>query len=240
MPRPVNNKKELRAVTFDLYNTLLIGGPADNDTDISAQVFSNALHLDGMEMDEDSAAEMFATQFDRSKKDGFTYFERRIATFLDSHDFQVPDTSIQQYAQAIIHSWGPRWTLADDAIDVISVLKQNGIAVGLVTNFDHYPYVRELLTKWELDSLLDAIVISSEVRSDKPAPEIFLHALSSLRVAPEEALHVGDDIVDVEGALDVGMQALQIDHTGAVGSKGHVVGVPVIRTLSELTEHILL
>lgn len=46
--------------------------------------------------------------------------------------------------------------------------------------------------------------------------------------------------MDVEGALGVGMQVLQIDHTGAVGSKVHNVDVPAIRTLSELMEHILL
>ena len=45
---------------------------------------------------------------------------------------------------------------------------------------------------------------------------------------------MGDDIVDVEGALDAGMQAVQIDRHSSPNSKGLVDGVPVIGTLSEL------
>jgi FMN phosphatase YigB (HAD superfamily) len=60
------------------------------------------------------------------------------------------------------------WERANDAIQVISSLKRRGTAVGLVTNFDHYPFIRELVDRLGLNSLIDAIVISSEVGSDKP------------------------------------------------------------------------
>ncbi|MBT4126227.1 MAG: HAD hydrolase-like protein [Chloroflexi bacterium] len=49
---------------------------------------------------------------------------------------------------------------------------------------------------------------------------MFQHALSALQVAPEEALHVGDDTVDVEGARGIGTQVVHIDHTGVSGSSG--------------------
>jgi FMN phosphatase YigB (HAD superfamily) len=55
-----------------------------------------------------------------------------------------------------------------------------------------------------------------------------------LNVGSENAVHVGDDIVDVEGALGAGMQAVQIDRHSSPNSKGLVDGVPVIGTLSEL------
>ena len=177
---------------------------------------------------------MFTFPFDRSHPHEFTFFEQRITQFLVSSRIQVHKNSIRQYASDILHSWGSRWNLADDAIHVISDLSKSGGTVGLVTNFDHYPHVQELVAGSELGALFDAIVISSEVGFDKPDARIFASARSLLNVDSKNAVHVGDDIVDVEGALGAGMQAVQIDRHSSSDSKGLVKGLPVIATLSEL------
>lgn len=56
--------------------------------------------------------------------------------------------------------------------------------------------------------LFDAIVDSSEVRLRKPEPEIYRQALALLDVAPERAVFVDDQEVNVEGARALGMQGV--------------------------------
>lgn len=51
------------------------------------------------------------------------------------------------------------------------------------------------------------IVTSEDVRSYKPSPEIFLHALELMNLNPEDVLHVGDSLSsDVEGAKNLGIK----------------------------------
>lgn len=58
------------------------------------------------------------------------------------------------------------------------------------------------------------IVASAAVGYQKPDPAIFTTALSTLGVAPAEALHVGDRRVeDLDGARSAGLQALLLDRS---------------------------
>lgn len=217
-------KHPISAVTFDLYATLLISDPTVDQTKLAAQVFSRSLRLDGVELSEEATAEYFTYTFERGHSDEFTIFEQRIDNFLVSKGIQAHKSSIHRYASDILDSWASRWNLADDTVRVISELSRSGVSVGLVTNFDHFPHIRDLVAESELVPLLDIVVISSEVGFDKPDARIFASALTLLNVASENTVHVGDDIVDVEGALGVGMQVVQIDRHSPPNSKGLVEG----------------
>lgn len=60
----------------------------------------------------------------------------------------------------------------------------------------------------------DAVVSSEEVQVYKPDPLPFLKALSKLEVAPEEALHVGDNLAeDIPGAQAAGMRVAWINRS---------------------------
>jgi putative hydrolase of the HAD superfamily len=225
---------QISAVTFDMYNTLLITEPDLDHSKLSARVFSRSLRSDGVIMGESDVIDLWTSSFDRSIVGDLTFFERRINTFLVGKGIQVPADSIRTYANDILDSWESRWSLVPDAIEVMSTLKQSGISVGLITNFDHYPHVRDLLKRLELNSLLDVTVISSEVGFDKPDRRIFQHALSQLNVAAGDAVHVGDDQVDIDGALGVGMRAVRIDHTATVERRDGGDGVPCLNSLSQL------
>lgn len=50
----------------------------------------------------------------------------------------------------------------------------------------------------------------------KPDPDIFLAACAAMRVAPQEAVYVGDDLrLDVEGAQKAGMRAVWMNRSGS-------------------------
>ncbi len=60
---------------------------------------------------------------------------------LTANGVQVPHRSISRYANEFYATEESQWSLVGGAEDVITQL-HNGLAVGLVTNFDHYPHVR--------------------------------------------------------------------------------------------------
>ena len=84
-------------------------------------------------------------------------------------------------------------------------------ALGLVSNFSHSPTALDVLRDAGLEQQLDAIAISDQVGIRKPRPEIFQAALAQLDLAPDQVVHVGDDLVaDVGGAAELGMRTVWI------------------------------
>jgi putative hydrolase of the HAD superfamily len=72
-----------------------------------------------------------------------------------------------------------------------------------------------LCTRLGLDPYLDFCVTSAEAGAEKPHPLIFHTALKRARVAPEEAVHVGDQYQsDVQGARAVGIVPVLVDREG--------------------------
>lgn len=87
--------------------------------------------------------------------------------------------------------------------------------LGLISNFDHGPTARAILDRAGMNSLFDLILISEEVGYRKPHPAIFEAACQALRIAPAEAIFIGDNpIIDIAGAKRVGMAAIWLNRTG--------------------------
>lgn len=83
--------------------------------------------------------------------------------------------------------------------------------MGLCSNFTHAETARAILRDAEFEQHLDSIVISEEMGMRKPRPEIFEAVINELGFAPDEILHVGDNLrADVEGAAAVGMRTVWI------------------------------
>jgi putative hydrolase of the HAD superfamily len=91
---------------------------------------------------------------------------------------------------------------------------------------------------FDLQGLISAAVSSSEHGFMKPHPSVFSAALQLVSVPAGEAVMVGDSVrQDIEGAIRAGMRAVLLHRGGSApaGVDGlREMGVPVIRTLSEL------
>ncbi len=102
------------------------------------------------------------------------------------------------------------WHAFPDVADVLEKLRAQGLRLGVISNFD-----RRLFANLEdigLASYFDHITISSEVGADKPHARIFERALGAFGVAPDEAMHVGDDPVrDWAGAEAVGLRVFRLE-----------------------------
>ena len=90
---------------------------------------------------------------------------------------------------------------------MIRKLKSQGLKVGLISNADAVE-VRGWFAS-PISKLFEAAVFSYQVGYFKPEKEIYLHAMKTLGVNPEESVFVGDGSCnELHGAREVGMKTI--------------------------------
>ncbi|XP_042500854.1 haloacid dehalogenase-like hydrolase domain-containing protein 3 isoform X2 [Macadamia integrifolia] len=100
---------------------------------------------------------------------------------------------------------GDAWRLPSSAYETLCFLKDAGVKLAVVSNFD--TRLRGLLKDLNVVDLFDATIVSSEVGYEKPDAQIFRAALDHICVEAGKAVHVGDD----EKADKVGANTIGID-----------------------------
>jgi len=129
---------------------------------------------------------------------------------------------------------GVTFTLFDDVLPTLKILKEQSLILGLLTNLTQD--IAPIYHKLGLESHLDFVVSSGDVGADKPNPPIFLVALQRAGVEASETVHVGDQYrLDVVGAREVGISPILIDRYDLYPD---VTDCPRINTLSQITEYL--
>lgn len=81
--------------------------------------------------------------------------------------------------------------------------------LAICSNFTHAPTARMILSDAGFDAHLGPVVISEEIGIRKPRGEIFEAVHTAMDLAPDEILHVGDNLeADVAGAAAAGMKTV--------------------------------
>ena len=111
------------------------------------------------------------------------------------------------YFEEVYAAFGPSaWAVAPGAVRCLTALRESGVRVGVLSNWD--TRLRSLLSALDLLPLLDTVVISGEVRLEKPDPAIFDLSCMRLGTPPAFVLHIGDqrqaDLLGARGAGCVG------------------------------------
>lgn len=98
--------------------------------------------------------------------------------------------------------------LRDGALELLTYCRQREIKIGICTDLTVHIQHRKL-KRLGIDKLVDAIVTSEEAGKEKPSEIIYQMILSKLKVTPEDALFIGDNLKkDVEGPQHIGMKTL--------------------------------
>jgi putative hydrolase of the HAD superfamily len=121
-------------------------------------------------------------------------------------------------------------TVYDDVAGFFAALRARGIRSALVSNCSES--TRPLLEGLGLVPLADAVILSCEVGSLKPSPEIYRSALEELGVAPADAVLIDDQLRFCVGAEAVGASAIQIARPD-LGKPVVHSGFPVVGSLPE-------
>ena len=119
----------------------------------------------------------------------------------------------------------------DDSIPFLTGVRASGMAIALVSNCGDT--TRQLLDYLGVIPLADAVVLSCEVGSMKPSPDIYLTALEDLGVAAADAVMIDDQPTFCAGAEAVGVRAIQIIRPEL---DGHVLrsAFPFVRSLLDV------
>lgn len=120
------------------------------------------------------------------------------------------------------------------AEEVLRKLRAAGVRIGLLTN-GAPDLQREKIESSGLGMFFDAAVVSGEIGTGKPEPEIFHHLLEKLGVAADESLMVGNSLArDIVGAKRAGLASCWIALEGEDEPIGLVEPDYTIRSLGEL------
>ena len=142
--------------------------------------------------------------------------------------------------ESIIHNsygWAITAKVVEGAFEVLETIRKKGYKTAMVANASSID-ARNIIAACGLENYFDAIVISEEVGTEKPAREIFEVALEKLKVKAENVLMVGNRVdTDIVGANGIGMRSVWFKwnnrYEETVGSEGEQPNF-VIVSLSEL------
>ena len=226
----------IQVIFFDLYGTL--AGFQPDRFEIQSQAcagFGIELTPEGILrgyaladafMAEQNAAMPVRLLDEGRRSEFFAEYERRVLRGCGVEVTPQQADEIWQAVRAIPY----QMERFDDVLPAMDLLKQQGFALGLISNMN-VPG-GELAESMGLSPYLDLAVTSGEVGAEKPHPPIFHEALRRAGVDAADAAHVGDQISsDVDGASNVGIKPVLLDR-----DRNHVEyrGCPRIETLMEL------
>lgn len=210
-----------RAVLFDAGNTLL---GLDHERIAPAEARELGIELSATALRNASPAAALAMEEGKGtdQERALRYLE---LLFIGAGVAADRMAEVQQVLWAQ-HAERHLWTGVDPGTAAaLGRLRAAGIGLGVVSNSDGR--VAEALAAVGLAEFFTVVVDSKLAGFEKPDPRIFLPALDALKVAPAEALYVGDLYeVDVVGARRAGMTAVLLDPAGLNASRHDVATAP--------------
>lgn len=195
----MNTEKAVRAVIFDMYETLVtqFDSPLYYGTQIALDLgLAPEVFLPGWRATEEARAT------------GKLTFEAVIEMLLRQHGIY----NQQRYQ----HVTEKRAAIQSDCfrhlhsgiLPLLSALKEQNIKVGLISNC--FSEEAKLIQESRLFPFFDAPCLSWELGVRKPDPSIYHMCLKQLDVPAENCLYVGDGgSLELETARSLGMQAVQ-------------------------------
>jgi HAD superfamily hydrolase (TIGR01509 family) len=125
--------------------------------------------------------------------------------------------------------------LCDDTLPFLKWLKDNGVPTAVVSNCADT--TRAQLEYLGVIELVDAVVLSCEVGSIKPEPEIYRAALTELGVAPGDAVFIDDQPAFCAGAAALGIRPVRIVR-GETDAHAGEQRFPVVHTLFDASSYV--
>ncbi len=232
----------IKAVFFDWFSTLAHYDPPREKLqaqvlrelgfNVSPEVIQRALVLADKELYVKLAETSLREQTPEQRLQVYLHHQQSILANagIDS-DLELAETTFRRMREL---NTRPRFTLFDDVLPTIKLLKERQFIIGLLTNI--HRGIKDISKELGLEPFLDFIASSSEAGADKPDPAIFRFALERAGTDPTETIHVGDQYLqDVIGARNVGITPILIDRFDV---SPEITDCTRIRNLTELTQYL--
>ena len=214
----------IRAITVDFWGTLIFDPPSGDDRYRQKRLadFESILRGAGIEVSPRTLDQAYRESGRRigeiwlSRKD--VPVQQHVVTLLEAVDPELPKRLGPGVMSMLVHAYANPALLVPPTPDqsakaTLTALAAQGIVLCVVSNTMRTPgfVLRKVLDGYGLLAPFKLLTFSDECGVRKPAPEIFHLTLRQVGVAPEEAVHVGDDpVLDVQGAQEAGMRVIQV------------------------------
>ncbi|MBQ7130517.1 MAG: HAD family hydrolase [Oscillospiraceae bacterium] len=206
----------ITTVLFDLDGTLL---PMDQDRFVQSYLGRMAKKLAPQGFDPDLLVKSIwkgtgaMVKNDGKQLNEAVFWEVFNATL--GKDCKVYEELFLDYYRNEFQSVASDCGFAPEAAQVISMLKEKGLQVGLATNPLFPAIATQSRAKWAgLDPSDFAIITTYEnSRYCKPNPDYYRDILATLDVKPENCLMVGNDVQEDMVARELGMAVFLLTHS---------------------------
>jgi len=208
MKCPMHN---IKAIAFDLFNTLITVEPNGLDEAVARLVRS--LKKSGFELEYEpfkQAHRESAVRFiEETRKDGMETHNRFwISDALKTLGYDVPpnDPRIASAVEAYFSAFLDLCHLIPGTGEMLQTLRDR-YRLGLLSNFTHAPAAKNIIGHVGLNHSFHVVLISGDLGFRKPHPSVFRQLIDRLGVEKNRILYVGDDPeTDIIGASRAGIQ----------------------------------
>ncbi len=114
-----------------------------------------------------------------------------------------PDADINEYrrvAREIFDKEVIKFPPIKGAKITLDKLKELGLKLGIVTGRRKKYTIKHMKEAGFDLNMFDVVISSEDTKKHKPRPEPILHACKLLKIKPEEAVYVGDSLLDYQSA----------------------------------------
>ena len=212
----IQTKAVLKAVFFDLFNTLVyVHGPKPYH-----RLFTKL----GLSSEEKHHAKRIAMTQDFPTLDDF------VAVIKPDAAFSPEAFNLEEYKRDIAEEIA-QTKLYPEVKDTLATLKKQGLVIGVISNLAS-PY-KETFFLLGLDKLTDHVIFSCDVGYTKPQKEIYQLMLRKAGISAKQVIMTGDKLPqDVFGPKSIGMHAVLLDR------KNKSTYAPRITCLDDIVKYI--
>jgi putative hydrolase of the HAD superfamily len=134
---------------------------------------------------------------------------RVLRDLLARHQVVALDSSVARALRTMYAVTQTNWRVEKDAVPTLRALAARGFRLGAVSNGSDHLNALELLDKARLRQSFEIVLTSAAHGRRKPDASIFQAALDHFRVAPREAVMIGDNYqADILGARALGLRTI--------------------------------
>ena len=199
----------VKGVFFDLGGTLRICDPAPEHQRRARERMAQLIGADN--------AEAFLSEIDARYE---PYRKWALEEMREAHDYELwhewllpemPEGELRPIATELTYQYrqvkGLR-RVVEGGVTVLETLKARGYKLGNISNLIGEVEIGQWLKEDGLDTLFDAVILSSVTGIRKPDPRMYLMGCDALGFAPKECANVADNLKrDFTGAKAAGIGA---------------------------------
>jgi FMN phosphatase YigB (HAD superfamily) len=218
----------IKAVLFDLHGTLAYMKNSVNDWAVSDFLVKNGYEVYPQTFN--TAWRVVA--FIDYPKYGYRNCRQFLRRVLWRLKVKIDDSTLDGLVRLYEQS---KFELYPDALKALANAKEHQFKTAVVTTIARFKFENALLP---IRRYIDVVMDGYKAGCERTNPKMYKKTLETLKVAPSEAVMIGDDLeIDVMLPKRLGIHAMLLDREGKIGYNPPADAV--VRDLNEAVEIIL-